>query len=351
MAHFERRGDRWRAQVRRQGVVQSRTFRTKAQAREWALQVESGITGESRPLGRYTVLEALRRYAREESPKKRGARWERIRLKAFEADTDFARRPIAQVTEDHVAAWRNARLGQVGPATVRREMNLLTSVFESARLEWKWIRTNPFRDVRKPQEPPARRRGVAQDDFDAIAAKLPGPGGRDVVAGFELGIETGMRAGEMWSLAREQIDLEHGVAHLDRTKNGDSRDVALSPRAIEIITALLADGRKTLFLVSNAVRDALFRKARIAAGIADVHFHDSRSEAVSRLARVLKVQDLADQIGHRDLNSLMFYYKPSAADRARQLAAVRSTRSPRTRPSAASRRRKSGEPGSGNPAE
>jgi hypothetical protein len=126
VAHFEKRGERWRAQVRKRGVVQSRTFRTKAQAREWALQVEAGVTGESRPLGRHTVLEALRRYAVEVSPSKRGARWERIRLAAFEDPaTEFGRRPIAQTSEDHVAAWRDARLKEVGPATVRREMNLL----------------------------------------------------------------------------------------------------------------------------------------------------------------------------------------------------------------------------------
>lgn len=350
MAHFEKRGERWRVQVRRRGVVQSRTFRTKAQAREWALQVEAGITGENRPLGRHAVLEALRRYSVEVSPTKRGARWERIRLLAFESD-DFAKKPIASVTEDHVAAWRDARLKSVGPATVRREMNLLASVFEVARREWKWIRTNPFREVRKPPEPAARRRGVSTSEFTAMRERLLGPGGLEVMAGFELGIETGMRAGEMWSLGRDQIDLEARVAHLEKTKNGDRRDVALSPRAVEIIRRLLADGRPMLFTTSNAVRDTLFRKARNAAGIPDLHFHDSRSEAVSRLSKRLRVQDLADQIGHRDLNSLMFYYKPSAADRARQLDDAQTTPPPQKQPSAVSRPRRSRGSGPGNPAE
>lgn len=343
MAFFEKRGERWRAQVRRRGVVQSRTFRTKGQAREWALQVEAGITGENRPLGRHTVLDALRRYSKEVSKDKRGGRWEKIRLLAFEP-SDLARRPIASTTEEHVGAWRDARLEQVSASTVRREMNLLASVFEVARKEWKWIRVNPFRDVRKPPEPRARRRGVKPGEFERIAEHLTGPAGREVLAGFELGIETGMRAGEMWSLGRDQIDLHARTAHLEETKNGDSRGVALSPRALEIIEWLLADGRPMLFTVSNASRDTLFRKARSAAGIEGLHFHDSRSEAVSRLSKVLRVQDLADQIGHRDLNSLMLYYKPSAADRAMQLGAPQTRRSPPRRPSAVSRRRRS--PGS-----
>lgn len=343
MAYFEQRGDRWRVQVRRKGVTQSRTFRTKAQAREWALQVEAGITGESRPIGRHSVLEALRRYAREVSPLKRGSRWERIRLKAFEAEplSDFVRRGVGETSEEHVAAWRDDRLKEVGASTVLREMNLLASVFETARREWKWARINPFRGVRKPQEPPPRRRGVKPGEMEKIAPRLAGAGGREVLAGFELGIETGMRAGEMWSLERDQIDLAARVARLERTKNGDSRDVALSPRAVEIMEGLLADGRPVLFTITNATRDALFRKARDAAGVEGLHFHDSRAEAVTRMAKKLRVQDLADQVGQRDLNSLMFYYKPSAADRARQLDDAQTTPQPQTPPSGASPHRRS----------
>lgn len=325
----------WRVQVRRDGVELSKTFRTKARAREWGHQAEAGITGESRSLGKHTLLEALRRYALEVSPKKRGKRWEQIRLKALEGDppTELMRRPIAQVSSDHLGAWRDARLRSVGPATVRREMNLLASVFEQARLEWKWIRVNPMRDVKKPPEPASRRRGVTAEELDKLRRRASTPAEIEVVDGFELGIETGMRAGEMWSLGSEQIDGP--VAHLEQTKNGDKRDVALSPRALAIIQGLLADDRPTLFTISNAVRDAMFRRLRDAVGLPDLHFHDSRSEAVSRLAQKLPILELADQIGHRDIKSLQFYYKPSAADRARRLAdETPPKRSPRKRSTA-----------------
>lgn len=345
-----RKGEvRWRVQVRRRGADVTRTFRSKMRAREWGIQVEAGITGDGRPLAKHTVLEGIRRYAADVSPGKRGGRWERVRLLAFEREPvdPFFRFAMGIVTEDHVAGWRDRRLKHVGPATVRREMNLLASVFERGRKEWKWVRVNPFRDVEKPVEPPARRRGVKSGELEKLAEKLTGPAGREVLAGFELGIETGMRAGEMWGLEREQIDLEAGVAHLELTKNGDARDVALSPRAITIMRGLLEDERPTLFLVSNASRDALFRKARDAAGIPDLHFHDSRAEAVKRLSKRLNVLDLAEQIGHRDLNSLQLYYRESAAVRARHLSEPQTTPSPQTPPSAAAPRRPRGS-GSGS---
>jgi integrase len=307
----------WRVQVRRHGVELWKTFRTKARAREWGIQAEAGITGESRPMGKHTLREAMEQYATEVSPGKRGGRWERVRLKALALD-EITKRPIAHLSSDEMGKWRDRRLKQVSPSPVLREMNLLTSVFERSRTEWKWVRVNPMRDVAKPQEPPPRRRGVSSDELSAIKAIALSPAEREVAAGFELGIETGMRAGEMWSLSREQI--EGSIVHLERTKNGDSRSVALTPRAVEIIKEWLADGRPALFLISNAVRDVIFRRLRNRAGLPDLHFHDSRSEATTRLSKKLKPQDLADQLGHRDLNSLMFYYKPSAEDRARQLA-------------------------------
>jgi hypothetical protein len=79
VAYFEKRTSAkgvisWRVQVRKQGVEQTRTFRTKFRAREWALQVEAGITGEERGFGKHTLLEAMRRYAVEVSPGKRRVR-------------------------------------------------------------------------------------------------------------------------------------------------------------------------------------------------------------------------------------------------------------------------------------
>jgi integrase len=332
VAYFEKRVTskgivRWRAQIRKTG--QNKTFRTKARAVEWALQIEAA--GE-RPLGKHTLLQAMRRYAAEVSPTKRGRRWEEIRLLAFERDP-LALLPIAAVTSDELGKWRDRRLQEVGPATVLREFNLLAALFEAARLEWKWVRVNPVRDVRKPQAPAARRRGVKAGELEALREKATTPAEREVIDGFELGIETGMRAGEMWSLTPEQI--AGSVAHLEQTKNGDSRDVALSPRAGQILKAL--GGR---FTVSNAVRDVLFRRLRDAAGLPDLHFHDSRSEAATRLSKKFKIQDLAAQMGWRDLNSLQFYYRPSAADRARRLAraAPRTKKRPPRQPTAVSRR-------------
>ena len=77
--------------------------------------------------------------------------------------------------------------------------------------------------------------------------------------------------------------------------------------------------RKGYMHVDPGTRDALFRRAKQAAGIADLHWHDLRHEAATRLARKLDVLDLARMTGHRDSKSLLTYYNPTAAEIAKRL--------------------------------
>jgi len=64
---------------------------------------------------------------------------------------------------------------------------------------------------------------------------------------------------------------------------------------------------------------SLFLKARKTCGIKDLHFHDSRHEATTRMAKKLDVLDLARQLGIRDLKILMVYYNATAHEMADSL--------------------------------
>ena len=66
--------------------------------------------------------------------------------------------------------------------------------------------------------------------------------------------------------------------------------------------------------------DALFRKAKKKALIGDLHFHDTRREATTRLAKILDVMELARITGHTELRILQAaYYAPKVEDLASKL--------------------------------
>ena len=319
MATIEKRGDRWRVRLLLpDGSRPSQTFRTKADAAGWLRAHESGALADPTAS---TLGDALRRYAREVAPTHRGERWEVVRCNAL-ARWPMAAKRVQALTAADFSAWRDARLTQVAPGSVRREMSLLTSVLDVARREWGWLKESPLRDVRKPQAPASRKRRVTDDEVQRIQLALGYEGGppespshRTALA-FEFAVETAMRAGEILGLTWERVRAK--AVTLEATKNGDRRDVPLSQRAREIV-ALLPRGMATVFDLNAGTRDLLFRRARDRSQISDLHFHDSRAEAIWRLSKKLDVLELARIIGHRDPRSLMIYYQISADDLADRL--------------------------------
>jgi len=320
MASYRKRGKIWRAELYRDGQRESASFPTKAEAVAWATQREQELIGGQLPES--TVKQALRRYAREVSPTHKGEQWEIARLGLMERD------PIALLRMDRLkasdlAAWRDRRLKAVSGASVAREMNLLKSLFEVARKEWGWLRTNPLVDVKRPASPPSRKRRITEDEIRRLTAGfgLSEGDAADTATqrtglAFLFALETAMRAGEILGL--QWRDVRPKFVILPKTKNGDSREVPLSKRARAILDALPGD-IGPVFNVESQVRDALFRKVRDRCQIADLHFHDSRAEAIWRLSKKLDVMELARMIGHRDLRSLMIYYATSADELADQL--------------------------------
>ena len=324
MATIERRGKKWRVAVCVKRVRRSASFHSKAAAAAWALEQETQLAaGNEAPPGA-TVRNLLGRYAVEVAPKKRGARWESLRLARI-GEGKLGKVRLAELRAADIATWRDGRLREVSPATVRREWNLLHHAFAIARTEWHWLGADPMTGVERPEPPQGRERRVTEAEVAALCAALgyaperpPETASARVAMAFMLAIETGMRAGELAGLTWGRLDLVERVAYLPLTKNGTARAVPLSTAAVRLFEQLPGREGPALCLSTSQI-DALFRKGKKKAGLADLHFHDSRHEAVCRLSKKLDVLDLARVIGHRDLRMLMRYYHASAAELAGRL--------------------------------
>lgn len=75
---------------------------------------------------------------------------------------------LAKVTTDDLVQWRDSRLKEVQGATVRREANILASLFTVARKEWKWIKESPMADLTLPPPSKHRDRRITQDEIDRL---------------------------------------------------------------------------------------------------------------------------------------------------------------------------------------
>ena len=310
---------KWQAQVARKGIRKSKSFNTKAEAVDWANRQEYLAT-ESGGSNNITFGEMLDRYGRDFSSKKRGARWEIIRIEKLKG-YPVADIRLSKLTASDFALWRDERLREVSPSSVAREMNLMSDALTKARRERGLISHNPLSDVKRPKAPPPRDRRVSQDEVDRLIEEagldLTTQVARSVHA-FRFAIETGMRAGEIIGLTRDTVDFDRRVAHLPLTKNGSARDVPLSSVAVELL-AELPEELDPLFGITSRNLDMLFRRVRDKAKIVDLRFHDSRHEAVTRMAKKLDVLDLARVIGHKDIRMLQVYYNPTVEELAARL--------------------------------
>lgn len=330
MASIRKVGDRWRAEVRKRGVYASESFRTKAEASRWSLEQETEIEdGRAGKVPRKTLRQALERYAADETPKKRGWRAEGIRITKFIATIPFVDRFIADISSDEWAQWRDslARGGArkpLAPGSVIRDFNVLRALHSIALEEWGWLKVNPLVKVKNPPKPRGRKRLISSAEVDALCAALGYAGGNPttktqrVALGLLFALETGMRAGEVFGLRSSNVDPAARVAHLPLTKNGSERDVPLSRRALELVE--LAAGDELAFGVSTSSADGLFRKYRPAT-LADVHFHDSRHTAATRLASSGKLTpfELCKMFGWSDMNQALDYFNATASTIAAKL--------------------------------
>lgn len=324
MATYTKRSGNWRAAITKLGVRQSATFPTKAEAIAWATQIESEIhAGKRGVIKPVTFGKLLEEYADKVSPNKRGQRWEIMRIKLLCKD-EVAKIKLADLTPADFAKWRDNRLKEVSPASVRREWNLLSSAINTAIKEWGWLQVNPLANLKRPVSPPARDRLITQDEIDKICHALGytatgklGTTSARVGCAMLFAIETGMRAGEIESLKWADVDGNVATIHKGKTL-ASARKVPLSKEAVRLLKRLPKDV-ETCFGISAQQIDALFRKAKEKALVTGLHFHDTRHTAVTNLAKKLSILDLARMIGHRDLRMLQIYYNESAAEIAKKL--------------------------------
>ena len=342
MASIHKRGSVWRAEVFKHNIRKSASFATKAEATAWATQIEAEIASGKRgniPSDK-TFGDILKRYQTEVSTTKRGERWESIRIQRMVIGNDkLPPDPICAVllsnlSSSDFSAWRDRKLRQISPESVRREWNLLSHACTIAAREWGWLKENPMKTVRRPAPSAPRDRRISDKEIDRLMFAAgydyenpPQTMTARVGVAFLFAIETGMRIGEICGLDWHNVHIEKRFLKITGEKLGAGktfsakRDVPLSGEAIRILNQLaeVKDDTDSVFQLTTPSTDAIFRKLKSRCMIEDLHFHDTRHEAITRLAKKLDVLDLARMVGHRDIKQLMVYYNETASEMALKL--------------------------------
>ena len=308
MASITRRGTyQWQAKVRRKGYpVQTKTFDTEREAKAWGTITESEMARSvfiDRSLTEKTTFrDVIESYIANEAPTHKGGDSEVLRLRKFMRDkAKLVVRGMATLKTSDFEEYRNKRLTEVAPGTVKRELNILHSVIEFVRKKL-GLFENPISDVKRPKVRDQRDIRLDDSEEEVLLEALDHCRNPWIKPAVILAIETTMRRGELLDLRWNNIYLKTRVARLIDTKNGENRDVPLSSRAIETLNNLPKSTNGFVFQTSAEGLKNAFERARNRANLEHVNFHDLRHEAVSRLFEAgWNIMEVATVSGHKDI--------------------------------------------------
>ncbi|ARL23942.1 site-specific integrase [Burkholderia pseudomallei] len=282
-----------------------------------------------------------------------------IRVRQGSSALAWLNLPFAQVKTTDIEAFIRERLEGVKPATVDREVDLLSAICRVAIRTWDLhIAKNPMDGVRRPRYFNERdRRLKAGEEARLIAAAREEDRLRSIerrteelmvtartqardlptvyqkkahlkaalaacraeaeadfthVSELETFVQfqlmTAARRGESLNLIWANVDLDAQTALLPETKNGRSRTLSLRAELIAMLKSLPRHGDYVFNLSVDDLENAWTRLCA-RAGITELHIHDLRHEAISRVAETgqFTLIDLQAFSGHRDVRMLLRY--------------------------------------------
>jgi len=121
----------------------------------------------------------------------------------------------------------------VGPATINRELDVLSAAINYARKRWDWEMNNPCSGM-SLKEPEGRLRWISRAEADALIREAERDARSPHLADFiRLALNTGCRKNEMLKLSWDRVDLRGNRLFLEpeHTKSGKRRVVPLNEEA------------------------------------------------------------------------------------------------------------------------
>jgi integrase len=211
---------------------------------------------------------------------------------------------VEQLQSDLIAkGYKNAYINKV--------LNVFKAMFTKA-VEWEMVEEDVLRRVRKVKmlRENKRLRYLTVEEcrtlIDACDKHL-----KPIVI---TALNTGMRRGEILGLQRKHLDLTHGFILLDKTKNGDRREIPINKTMQELFESIPKRLDSTYIfchkesgLPYGDIKHS-FDKARKRTKLDDLHFHDLRHTFASHLVMAgVDLTTVKELLGHKDIKMTLRY--------------------------------------------
>ncbi len=315
-----KRGRTWWTHIKFNGKNIQRSLGTTdkklARAIESEIRIEI-IEGNyfNKPAGeKKTVRDMMERFLKEHGPKVSINTQNAYKAYLTQLLPFFGELILTAVTQKTIAEYKVLRYGEgVKPATINRELAMLSKAFSLAVNDWAWLCENPVSKVAKENEDNERGRWLSQDEEEKLLACSP-EWLKDIII-FDL--NTGLRQDELLSLEWSRTDLFRKTIIIQKTKNKKPKTVPLNQKALNVLmnkSNVRSIQNDLVFFNDNGCKiDRFylareFNKALKKAGITDFKFHDLRHTFATCLAQKgVDLYKISKLLGHRNITMTQRY--------------------------------------------
>ena len=205
-------------------------------------------------------------------------------------------------------------------ATCNRYLSVIKASFTKA-YEWDFIpeeRLKTIRKVKNLKGEVKRLRYLTEEEIKALLANCE-PHLYPIVF---TALNTGMRKSEILGLKWSNVDLKNDLILLEKTKNGERREIPINKALKKVLLGLFVDRRldTDYVFVNPATRKRYndikrsFNTACKKAGIKDFRFHDLRHTFASHLVmNGVDLKTVQELLGHKKLSMTLRYAHLSQA--------------------------------------
>ena len=319
----KRKSGKWTAEVRTHKKYISKTFLKKANASNWAKEIEYQLDREQyedfSESVRITLGELITRYRDEITPTKKGAKEEKYKLN-FILRNKIVKCRVLSLKTKQILEFKNDIKETRAASTVNKYIHYIYTIWETARVQWDIAlpSRNPASLVSKEKIKTKIDRILSPDEYQDLlvaARKSNLPFLADII---EFAYITAMRFGEITKLEVKDIDFHKSIAKLLDTKNGEDRAVPLTKRALEICNKYRF--RNALFDIKRDQFRHYYEQACRRAKIKDFRFHDLRACAITNLfLRGWSIAEVSVVSGHKSWSELKRYTRIKPLDLVKKI--------------------------------
>lgn len=328
MATYQKRGNKWRAIVRRKGYkTLTTTHNTKAEAQRWAARIEGDVESQEAAGIDMTVSDMVDRYLDELEASKPPGRTKRAAIEMIRRY--LGDRRSSKLDAEAIVNFARERASYCVPSTVQQDMIYLRGMLETAknvwgvRFDWKAYDAAATHCKRygltgKSVE---RDRRPTKDELTRLLEHMDNNKYyRNPMADIvRFAIETTMRRSEILTIRWEDLDEVKKTIVIKARKHPSQKamnhqEVPLLGDAYDLIKKQ-PKKKERIFPYQGKAISTAFDRACEKLGIEDLRFHDLRHEGISRLfEKGYGVMEVAKVSGHRDINQLRRYVQLKPED-------------------------------------